>query len=168
MKWSSPILVVLASGCVHASAKPESVSAFVEQSVRGCGLIAPDRSVLLTVHNDGPGKLRVSAQYESAPPFRMGWPYYSILSAKTDPPAIYKQPMGHANLPIAHVSIGPGDTTQFLLYVGEFTPVSEELRYRVQFEDEDGQIHFSSPFSLCVPGSMPNISSRDFPSTPGE
>jgi hypothetical protein len=93
----------------------------------------------------------------------MGWPYYSILTARVDPPAVYQQPTGHANLPTAHVSVGPGDSTQFLLYLGERTPVSAELRYRVQFEDESGQVHYSSPFSLCIPGSMPNNSSKPTP-----
>ena len=136
---------------------------FVGAYPRACALVADDNSFLLTVRNRGPGKLRISAQYESRQPFRMGWPYYTVLSGKTDPPAVYQQPTGHANLPAAHVSIGPGDTTQFLLYLGEFTPMSADLRYRVQFEDENGQIHFSSPFNLCLPGSMPNNSFKPNP-----
>ena len=118
---------------------------------------------MLTVRNSGPGKLRISAQFESRAPFRMGWPSYAVLSGKADPPAVFQPPTGHANLPTAHVSIGPGDTTHFLLYLDEFTPLSADRRYRVQFEDEDGQLHFSSPFSLCLPGSMPNNSSKPTP-----
>ena len=156
MRWSSLVVAALVTGCVHPPAKPESVSASVEPSADACELITKSRSVLLTVRNSGPGKLRISAQDESGPPFRMGWIYYTVLSGETDPPAVYKNPMGHALLPIATVSLGPGDQTQFLLYLGEFTPVSKQLRYRAQFEDKSGQIHFSSPFSVCVPGAMPN------------
>ena len=163
MRWSSLVLVALATGCAHVSAQPEFVSAVVAPSPDACDLISESRSILLTVRNSGPGKLRISAQHESGPPFRMGWPYYAILSAESDPLASYQRPAGHGNLPVATVSIGPGDETQFLLYLGEFTPVSKDLRYRAQFEDRDGQVHFSAPFGLCVPDSMPNNSFKPKP-----
>ena len=163
MRWSSLAVAALVTGCVHTPAQPDSVSASVEPSANACDLIAKSRSVLLTVRNSGPGKLRISAQDEAGPPFRMGWPYYTVLSGETDPPTVYKNPMGHGNLPIATVSLDPGDETQFLLYLGEFTPVSERLRYRAQFEDQSGQVYFSSPFSLCSPGSMPSDSCMDCP-----
>lgn len=156
-------MVLLAVGCAHVPAAPESVTAVVEPSPDACQHIERTRSVLLTVRNMGPGKLRISAQDESGPPFRMGWPYYAILSGDTDPPASYQAPMGHGNLPIATVTIGPGDETRFLLYLGEFTPVSAQHRYRAQFEDQDGQVHYSAPFSVCVPGSMPNHSFKRTP-----
>ena len=163
MRWGSLVLVVGLTGCAHAPATPESVTSFAGPSASACAPLKDDGSFLLTVQNKGPGKLRISAQYESRPPFRMGWPYYTVLSGTVDPLAVYQQPTGHANLPIAHVSIGPGDSTQFLLYLGERTPVSAELRYRAQFEDESGRVHYSLPFSLCVPGSMPNNSSKPTP-----
>ena len=163
MRWSSLAVAVWLTGCAHAPATPESITSFAGPPSSPCAPLSDDDSFSLTVQNKGPGKLRISAQHESRPPFRMGWPYYAVLSGRVDPPAAYQQPTGHANLPIAHVSIGPGDSTQFLLYLGERTPVSAELRYRAQFEDESGQVHYSLPFSLCVPGSMPNNSSKPTP-----
>jgi len=163
MRWSSLAAAVLVTGCVHTPAKPKNVMAVVEESRDACDLVANSRSVLLRVRNAGPGNLRIKAQSESGPPFRMGWPYYAILSSERDPPAVYQSPAGHGSVPIATVSVGAGDETQFLLYLGERTPVSRELRYRVQFEDQSGQVHFSPAFSLCVPGSMPNNSSKPTP-----
>ncbi len=93
----------------------------------------------------------------------MGWPYYSILSGTSDPTQAYKSPAGHGPLPLATVSVGPGDETEFLLYLPEGTPISGALRYRVQFEDLAGQVHYSAPFSLCTTGSMPNNSFKPTP-----
>ena len=163
MRWSSLIFVALGAGCTHAPAKPVVVTAVVETSPAACDLFSRSQSIMLTVRNAGPGTIRISAQNESGPPFRMGWPYYAILSGKSDPPTSYKSPAGHASLPLATVSIGPSDETQFLLYLGDLTPVSSSFRYRAQFEDRDGQVHFSAPFSLCVPGSMPNNSFNPMP-----
>ncbi|GGJ95339.1 hypothetical protein GCM10011394_00020 [Luteimonas terricola] len=84
----------------------------------------------------------------------MGWPYYAVLSGASDPPKTYKRPAGHGPLPLATVSIGSDDEASFLLYLPERTPISDELRYRVQFEDLAGQVHYSAPFSLCITGSM--------------
>ena len=163
MRLSSLLLVGLAAGCVHAPARPVSVTAFAASTPEACDFLSQDRSVLITVRNAGPGKLRISTQDESGPPFRMGWPYYAILSGESDPLPTYTSPAGHGSLPLATVAIGPNDETQFLLYLGEFTPVSKNLRYRVQFEDQDSQVHFSAPFSLCFPGSMPNNSFKPKP-----
>ncbi len=163
MRWSPLVLVAFGAGCTHAPAKPAVVTAVVAASAAACDLFSHSQSITLTVRNAGPGTIRISAQNESGPPFRMGWPYYAILSGKSDPPPSYKSPAGHASLPLATVAIGPGDETQFLLYLGELTPVSSSLRYRAQFEDRAGQVHFSAPFSLCVTGSMPNNSFKPKP-----
>ena len=158
MRSSALLLVVLLGGCAHGPAKTSSVTSRVSTSAESCELFSKDRSVLLTVRNSGPGKLRIKAQSQSGPPFRMGWPYYSILSGTSDPAQTYQSPAGHGPLPLATVSIGPRDQRQFLLHLPERTPVSGVLRYRVQFEDLAGQVHYSAPFSLCISGSMPNNS----------
>ena len=156
MRSSSLLLMALVAGCAHVPAQTSSVTSLVSSSAESCARFAQDQSVLLIVHNSGPGKLRIRAQSESGPPFRMGWPYYAVLSGASDPPKTYKRPAGHGPLPLATVSIGSDDEASFLLYLPERTPISDELRYRVQFEDLAGQVHYSAPFSLCITGSMPN------------
>ena len=163
MRSSALLLMVLLVGCAHAPAQTSSVMSLVSSAPESCELFARDHSVLLTVRNSGPGKLRIRAQSESGPPFRMGWPYYSILSGKSDPAQTYQTPAGHGPLPLATVSIGPGDEAQFLLYLPDRTSISSELRYRAQFEDLAGQVHYSAPFSLCITGSMPNNSFKPKP-----
>ena len=163
MRSSALLLMLLIAGCAHSPAQTSSVTSLVSSTAEGCGLFDHDQSFLLTVRNSGPGKLRIKAQSESGPPFRMGWPYYSILSGTSDPAPTYKSPAGHGPLPLATVSVGPGDETQFLLYLPERTPISGTLRYRVQFEDLAGQVHYSAPFSWCITGSMPNNSFKPMP-----
>jgi hypothetical protein len=163
MRSSALLLMVLLAGCAHGPAQTSSVTSLVSTSAESCELFAKDQSVLLTVRNSGPGKLRIKAQSQLGPPFRMGWPYYSVLSGTSDPAQTYQSPAGHGPLPLATVSIGPGDQTQFLIYLPERTPISGALRYRLQFEDLAGQVHYSAPFSLCAPGSMPNNSFKPNP-----
>ena len=163
MRSSAPLLMVLLAGCAHGPAQTSSVTSLVSTSAESCELFAKEQSVLLTVRNSGPGKLRIKAQGQLGPPFRMGWPYYSVLSGTSDPAQTYQSPAGHGPLPLATVSIGPGDQTQFLIYLPERTPISGALRYGLQFEDLAGQVHYSAPFSLCVPGSMPNNSFKPKP-----
>jgi hypothetical protein len=163
MRSSVLLMMALLVGCARVPAKTLSVTSFVSSASESCEFFARDQSILLTVRNSGPGKLRIRAQSESGPPFRMGWPYYSIHSGKSDPAKIYQSPAGHAPLPLETVSIGPGDETQFLLYLPEHTAISSGLRYRAQFEDLAGQVHYSAPFSLCVAGSMPNNSFKGKP-----
>ena len=156
MRSTSLLLMALVAGCAHAPAETSSVTSLVSSSAESCARFAQDQSLLLTVRNSGPGKLRIKAQSESGPPFRMGWPYYAVLSGTSDPVKTYQRPAGHGPLPLATVSVGPDDETHFLLYLPERIPISGELRYRVQFEDLAGQVHYSAPFSLCITGSMPN------------
>ena len=163
MRLSALLLIAFLAGCSHAPARTSSVTSLVTSSAESCDLFVQDHSILLTVHNSGPGKLRVKAQDESGPPFRMAWSYYSILSGTADPVQTYQSPSGHGPLPLATVSIEPNDETQFLLYLPERTPISGELRYRAQFEDLAGQLHYSAPFSLCITGSMPNNAFKPMP-----
>src|SRR5690606_39948365 len=105
-------LIALAAGCAHAPAETASVTSLVSSSAEGCARFSQDQSVLLTVHNSGPGNLRIKAQSESGPPFQMGWPYYAVLTGASDPARAYEQPAGHGPLPLATVSIGPNDETR--------------------------------------------------------
>ena len=162
MRWSCIAVATLIAGCAHTPIDPSKVSVLARPSPNACVAKAHSASVLLEVHNGSSRKLRITTRDERGPPYEMGWTEYAVLSGQSDPPAVYTPPMGHDIVPIGTVSLGPGDTAQFVVYIYDF-PVKSRLRYRIQFQDTDGTVYFSNAFGICSLGSMPNSSFKPKP-----
>ena len=159
MRWSLVALMVLAAGCAHF--EPSSnVSVVAAPEPVNCASTGSDVAIRLSVHNAGPGKLTLGANDESGPPYSLNWIHYTVLSNQSGKEAVdYAHgPGGHGRLPMAHVTLGRGDTTEFVVKAYELTPSSSAFIYRIALQDLAGHSFITQPFGLCLPGSTPNNS----------
>ena len=165
MRWSFVALVVFAAGCAHIEPAPSNVSVLAAPEATTCVPSGSDVVIRLSVHNGGPGKLTLGANDESGPPYSLNWIHYKVLSNQSGKEAVdYEHgPGGHGRLPMAHVTLGRGDTGDFMVKAYDLTPASSAFTYRIELEDLGGNSYPTQPFGLCAPGSTPNNSFKPKP-----
>jgi len=165
MRWSLVALIVLAAGCAHLEPASSTVSVVAAPEAITCAPSGSDVAIRLSVHNVGPGQLTLGANDESGPPYSLNWIHYNVLSNQRGKETVdYEHgPGGHGRLPMAHVTLGLGDTADFVVKAYELTPASSAFSYRIELQDLAGNSYLTQPFGLCLPGSTPNNSFKPKP-----
>jgi hypothetical protein len=141
----------LLSGCASwRSVNPALVAVTVDQPQAPCGELGAMIPVLLHIHNNSHGILKIWIDGQSSP-YELSWLSYKIIAAGPKHSISWEHgPGGHGPMPPNTLHIGPGDAALLVAPLYEVKRGDQSSRFRIEMSDTQDHVFTSEPFTPCV------------------